>query len=171
MPHPMPNTIGTGGTLGKLCCGVTNFGGTWSLGTQCTGFPFKGDRIPSLTACPSVWSAGRAGGVGGLAAWVSARGFPPTGCRSLVRGIRLVLLRAGDVESNPGPDGGACASCGLPSASDKSALLRCRDGCGRESHRKEACSGLRRGEQRQGIWACGVCVVVSGGVAPPPAPI
>jgi hypothetical protein len=36
-----------------------------------------------------------------------------------------------------------------------------------ECHYKEACSGLQRGEQRQGIWACGVCVVVSGEVAPP----
>ena len=102
-----------------------------------------------------------------MAAWVSARGFPPTGCRSLVRGIRLVLLRAGDVESNPGHDGGPCVSCGLTPAPGKRALLRCREGCGRVCHYREACSGLRRGEQRQGIWACEVCVVVSGGVAPP----
>jgi hypothetical protein len=130
------------------------------------GSPQFGDRMPLPTACRSAWSVGRAGGAGGLAAWVSARGFPTTGCRSLVRGIRLVLLRASDVESNPRPDGGPCVSCGLPSTSDKRALLRCREGCGRESHRKEACSGLRRGEQPQGISACGVCVVVSGGVAP-----
>jgi hypothetical protein len=70
------------------------------------------------------------------------------------------------VESNPGPDGGPCVSCGLTPAPGKRALLRCREGCGRECHYKEACSGRRRGEQHQGIWACGVCVVVSGGVAP-----
>jgi hypothetical protein len=68
MPHPMPNTIGTGGTRGTLCRGVTNLGGTWSFGTQCTGFPFRGDRSPSLTACPSVWGSGGGGTVfpGGL---------------------------------------------------------------------------------------------------------
>jgi hypothetical protein len=102
-----------------------------------------------------------------LVPWVSARGFSPTGCRSLVRGIRLVLLRAGDVESNPGPDGGPCVRCGLTPAPGKRALLRCREGCGRVCHYKEACSGLRMGEQRQGIWACEVCVVVSGGWLPP----
>jgi hypothetical protein len=152
MLRPMPNTIGTGATRQTLHRGAT----IWLLVVlrdPVWGSPQYGDRSLPLTACPSAWSVGRAGGVGGLAAWVLARGFPPTGCRSMVRGIWLVLLRAGDVESNPGPDGGPCVSCGLPSASDKRALLRCREGCGRESHRKEACSGLRRGEQRQGIWA------------------
>jgi hypothetical protein len=142
MPHPMPNYIGTGGMRGTLWRGATNLGGSWSFGTQRAGFPFRGDQSPSFTACPSAWSVGRAGGAEGLAAWVSARGFPPTGCRSLVHSIRLVLLRAGDVESNPGPDGGPCVSCGLMSAPGKRALLRCREGCGRVCHYKEACSGL-----------------------------
>jgi hypothetical protein len=167
MPHPMPNTIGTGGTRGTLWRGATNFGGTWSFGAQHEGFPFKGDRSPSFMARPSTWSVGQAGRAGGLAAWVSARGFLPTRCRSLVRGIRLALFRAGDVESNPGPDGGPCVGCGLLPAANTRALLRCKEGCGRECHHKEACSGLRRGEQRQGILACGVCVVVSRGWLPP----
>jgi hypothetical protein len=72
----MPRNIGTGGTRGMLWHGATSFGGTWSFGTQRAGFPFKGDQSPSFTACPSAWSVGRAGGAGGLAAWVSARGFP-----------------------------------------------------------------------------------------------
>jgi hypothetical protein len=153
---------------GTLCRGDTKSGGTWPFGVQRAGFPFRGYISSSTTARPSAWSVGRAGGEGGLAAWVSAHGFLPTGCRSLVRGIRLVLLRAGDVESNPGPDGGPCVGCGLTPAPGKSALLRCREGGGRECHYKEACSGLRRGEQHQGIW---VCVVVSGGGGSPPAPI
>jgi hypothetical protein len=102
-----------------------------------------------------------------LAAWVSARGFLLTGSRSLVRGIRLALLQADDVESNPGPDGGPCGGCGLTPAANTRVLLRCREGCDKECHRREACSGLHKGEQRQGIWACGICVVVSGGVTPP----
>jgi hypothetical protein len=93
--------------------------------------------------------------------------FLPTGCSFLVHGIRLVLLRAGDVESNPGPDRGPCVVCGLKPVENAGELLRCRKGCGMESHYKEACSGLRRGEQRQGNWACGMCVVVNGEVAPP----
>jgi hypothetical protein len=59
-----------------------------------------------------------------------------------------------------------CASCGLTPAPGKRALLRCREGCGRVCHHKEACSGLRTPFKRQGIWSCEVCVVVSGGVAP-----
>jgi hypothetical protein len=98
------------------------------------GIPLKRDRSSSTMARPSAWSVGRSGGAGGLAAWVSARGFLPTGCRSLVRCIRLVLLRAGDIESNPGPDGGPCVSCGLTPAPGKRALLQCMEGCGRECH-------------------------------------
>jgi hypothetical protein len=98
MPHPMPNTSGTGGTRGTLWHGVTNLGGTWSFGAQRAGFPFRGDQSPSFTARPCAWFVGRAGRAGGLAAWVSAHGFLPTGCRSLVRGIRLVLLWAGDID-------------------------------------------------------------------------
>jgi hypothetical protein len=104
---------------------------------------------------------------GGLAARASACRFLPTKCRSLVRGIRLVLLRAGNVESNPGPDGGPCVGCGLMPAANTRALLRCKEGCGRECYHREACSGLRRQEQRQEIWECRICLAVSGGVAPP----
>jgi hypothetical protein len=150
MPHPMPNTNGMGGTRGTLWRGATNFGGTWSCGAQ---LPLqRGSK--SLLYGPPLCLVCRPGARGGgLAAWVSAHGFLPTGCRSLVRGIRLVLLWAGDVESNPGHDGGPCVGCGLTPAADTRALLWCREGCGRECHRKEACSGLRRGEQHQGIWA------------------
>jgi hypothetical protein len=108
--------------------------------------PSEGIEVPPLRHAPLP---------GLSAAWVSARGFLPTGCRSLVCGIWLALLRAGDLESNPGPDGGPCVGCGLTPAANTRALLWCREGCGRECHRKEACSGLRRGEQHQGIWALG----------------
>jgi hypothetical protein len=129
-------------------------------GSSVRASPSEGIEVPLLrpTPLPGL-SAGREGRL-------SACGFPLTGCRSLVRGIRLALLRAGNVESNPGPDGGPCVGCGLTPSENIRALLRCREGCGRECHSREACSGLCRGEQRQGIWACGMCVVVSGGVAP-----
>jgi hypothetical protein len=166
----MPNSIGMAATQGTLCHGAIKFGGTWPFGVQCGGFPFLGDRSSFFTARPSAWSVGQAGGAGGLAARVLAHGFLLTRCCSLVHGNRLALLRAGNIESNPGPDGGSCVGCGLMPAANTRALLRCREGCGRECHRREAC--LRRGEQRQGIWACGMCVVVSGGVAPPqPKPL
>jgi hypothetical protein len=145
MPHPMPNSIGTGGTRGTLCRGATKFGGTWPFGAQCAGFPLRGDQSPYFTARPFAWSVGRVGGAGELAAWVSAHGFPLTGCHSLVRGIRLALLRAGDVESNPGPNGGPCVGCWLTPAANTRALLWCWKGCGRECQRRETCSGLCRG--------------------------
>jgi hypothetical protein len=81
--------------------------------------------------------------------------------------MRSSVLRAGDVESNPGPDRGPCVVCGLMPAENARALLRCREGCGRECHYKKVCSGLGRGEQHQGNWACGICVVVDGGWLPP----
>jgi hypothetical protein len=104
----MPNSIGMAGTRGTLRHGATKFGGMWPFGVQCVGLHFRGDQSSSFTARPSTWSVGWAERAGGLAAQVLARGFLLTGCRLLVHGIRLVLLQAGDVESNPGPDGGPC---------------------------------------------------------------
>jgi hypothetical protein len=114
--------------------------------------------------------AGLSGGLGWRGDWLHGFqlvGFLPTGCRSLVRGIGLVLLQAGDVKSSPGPDRGSCVVCKQTPAENARALLRCREGCGRESHYKEACSGLQGGEQHQGNWACGLCVVFNGGWVPP----
>ena len=76
------------------------------------------------------------------------------------------LLQSGDVERNPGPvGGGACHSCGnLPRAG--TSPLRCVGGCGRVSHRKFDCSGLRRAAQGQGTWRCPPC---SGASVNPPS--
>jgi hypothetical protein len=76
--------------------------------------------------------------------------FLLTGCRSLVCGILLVLLWVGDVESNPGPYRGPCVICGLTLTENAKALLRCSEGCDRESYYEEACSGLQKWEQHQG---------------------
>jgi hypothetical protein len=131
------------------------------------GLPFLGDQSSFFTARPSAWSVGRAGRAGGLAARVSARGFLLTGCRLLDRGIRLALLWVSDVESNPGPDGGSCVSCGLTPAENTRALLRCREGCGRECHHREACSGLRRGSSVRGFGHMGCVWWLVGGWLPP----
>jgi hypothetical protein len=109
---------------------------------QCGGFPLSGTKSLRIQFAAL---AGLQAGLGGQGDWLRGfwlMGFLPTGCRSLVCGIRLVLLRAGDVESNPGPDRGPCVICGLTPAENARVLLWCREGCGRESHYKEACSGL-----------------------------
>jgi hypothetical protein len=150
----MPNSIGTAAPRGTLRYGTTKFGGTCPFGVQCGGLPFRGDRSSSFTARPSAWSFGRGIGYTGFGSWVSPHRL------LLVRSIRLVLLRPGNVESNPGPDGDLCVGCGLTPAANTRTLLRCREGCSRECHHREACSDLQRGKQHQGIWACGMCVVV-----------
>ena len=77
-------------------------------------------------------------------------------------GDRLLLLRSGDVETNPGPGpGGCCAFCGL-SMETYHGPLRCAAGCGAVSHRRMACSGLRREDQNRGIWWCAGCTLPSG---------
>ena len=88
-------------------------------------------------------------------------------------GPRLLLLRAGDVEMNPGPAGGeACWRCSIRiKAGDP--FLRCVSGCERVSHCQEGCSGLKRTRQqrvRQGHehWRCPEC---SGGTPVPTAPL
>jgi hypothetical protein len=152
VPLTTPSSIGKAATRRRLHCDATKFGCTCPSGGQCGGSPLFGDQTSSF----SVWPVSRAGVVGGLVAGFWLVGFLPTGYRSLVRGIWLVLLQAGDVESNPGPDRGPCVGCGLTPAENARALLWYREGCGRECHYREACYGLRRGEQHQGNWAwCG----------------
>ena len=66
------------------------------------------------------------------------------------------LLRSGDIESNPGPLG-SCSVCG-GDFTRWSRPIRCVGSCGRQTHRKGACSGLRSQEaQQRGDWRCGQC--------------
>ena len=64
------------------------------------------------------------------------------------------ILRSGDIESNPGPLG-SCVRCG-GNFTPHSRPILCAAGCGRQTHRKVVCSGLRGLEaQRLGSWRCG----------------
>jgi hypothetical protein len=45
---------------------------------------------------------------------------------------------------------GPCVDCGLTPTANTRALLWCREGCGRQCYRREACSGLRRGSSVKG---------------------
>jgi hypothetical protein len=91
--------------------------------------------------------AALAGLSGGLAWWGGLHGFRlswflRSGSHLLVHGIQLILHQASDVESNSWPERGSCVGCGLTPGPNARALLRCREGCGRDSHYREACSGL-----------------------------
>ena len=68
--------------------------------------------------------------------------------------IRILLLRAGDVEQNPGPSQSMpkCKPCGKTLRSN----LTCRT-CSATSHKQEACSGLKRGQQTPGHLTCTDC--------------
>ena len=100
--------------------------------------------------------------VGGVARSAASCGFSAAGRINPDHCGRLLLLRSGDVETNPGPGpGGCCAFCGL-SMDTYRGPLRCAAGCGAVSHRRMACSGLRREEQNRGIWRCRGCTLPSG---------
>lgn len=106
----------------------------------------------------------------GWVAWsATCGGFLAAGRLSPDHGDRLLLLRSGDVETNPGPDPGeSCASCGLSMGTYR-LTLRCDNGCGAVSHRRKACSGLERVDQNRGIWRCIGCSpqLRQGGAAAP----
>ena len=73
------------------------------------------------------------------------------------------LLRSGDIESNPGPLRGSCSECG-GDFTQWSRPLSCVENCGRQTHRKVRCSGLRSLDaQRLGDWRCGICTGPVGG--------
>ena len=61
--------------------------------------------------------------------------------------IRLLISRAGDVESNPGPRCKACVNTLRTSQTH----LTCY-GCGDSSHKQECCSGLSRTAQGRVVW-------------------
>ena len=88
-------------------------------------------------------------------------------------GNRDILL-SGDIESNPGPLGN-CSECG-GNFTVGSRPIRCRGGCGRQTHKRVRCSALRGLEaQRLGNWRCAICTGGGGqghgGLAPPVAPV
>ena len=64
----------------------------------------------------------------------------------------MLLLRAGDVEQNPGP---TCKACNIAIAAGKP-YLSCFS-CDARSHKGEKCSGLSRTRQALGIWKCKSC--------------
>ena len=66
--------------------------------------------------------------------------------------IRMLLLRAGDVEQNPGP---TCKACNIAIAAGKP-YLSCAS-CDAISHKGEKCSGLSRTRQALDIWNCKSC--------------
>ena len=120
---------------------------------------------------PSIPTRGpeRSGGGGGVARSATCGGFLAAGRLSPDHDDRLLLLRSGDVETNPGPDPGeSCASCGLSMGTYR-LTLRCDNGCGAVSHRRKACSGLERVDQNRGIWRCIGCSpqLRQGGAAAP----
>ena len=101
--------------------------------------------------------------VGGVALGVALGGFSVAGCHRPDHDSRYLLRRSGDVESNPGPGGGGCASCGETLGTYRRPMV-CAAGCGAVSHRRKACSGLRREDQDRGIWHCVECSTPRGGV-------
>ena len=69
--------------------------------------------------------------------------------------VRMLLMRAGDVEVNPGP-GLFCKPCGRMLRTNQP-HLRCGS-CIATSHKQDKCSGLRRVSQTPGNWTCSDCV-------------
>jgi hypothetical protein len=126
-----------------LCRGTTKIGCACPSVGQCGVSLFWGPNLfffsmPLWLPCPV--------GQGGGGVWLHgflAHGVFLIACCLLVRGIQLVLLRVGDVESNLGPDRGPCVICGQTPTENARALLRCREGCGRESQLNRAKTMLR----------------------------
>ena len=67
----------------------------------------------------------------------------------------MLLLRAGDVEANPGT-GPCCKPCGS-TLSTNQPHLKCGS-CIATFHKQEKCSGLRRVSQTPGNWTCIDCI-------------
>ena len=81
--------------------------------------------------------------------------FPPGQLPSALL-IRSLLIRAGDVESNPGPsDRVRCKPCGRNIRVNQ-VHLTCT-GCGAASHKQESCSGVKRAALASSSWRCCEC--------------
>ena len=76
--------------------------------------------------------------------------------------LPILLIRAGDVELNPGPDGNDCYKCQKPLMKRKDVVIAaiCIT-CGNKSHKGPECSGVKKGKLNEATWKCQIC-------APPP---
>ena len=78
--------------------------------------------------------------------------FPPGQLPSALL-IRSLLIRAGDVEYNPGPsDRVRCKPCGRNIRVNQ-VHLTCT-GCGAASHKQESCSGVKSAAFASSSWRC-----------------
>jgi hypothetical protein len=74
-----------------------------------------------------------------------------------------LLIRAGDVEENPGPSERTdCSVCGRRLRGDNGRLVCVTEGCKTATHKQKACSGLTRAGQMAARWRCGRCTAVTG---------
>ena len=71
--------------------------------------------------------------------------------------LRLLLIRTGDIETNPGTACHACNKTLRPSQ----AFLTCSN-CDTASHKQECCSGIKRAALQSDTWICVDC----GGAQP-----
>ena len=119
-------------------------------------------HMPSWGAlCPSLWRWRKRSypAKGPSRAHGSEEPIPPnlrmfslTGQLHSAQLIRLLLARAGDVESNPGP---SCSTC-LKALHKSKPFLSCSS-CHSLTHKGEICSGLSRTLQAHGSWTCKRC--------------
>ena len=65
----------------------------------------------------------------------------------------IILLRAGDVERNPGPKTTPCTSCGATIRRDSGLTCSFRD-CDRRCHKQQKCSGISRYKLQSSSWMC-----------------
>ena len=79
--------------------------------------------------------------------------FSKAGQISSANLIRMLLLRAGDIESNPGP---RCDACSKELRQNQSHLF-CSE-CPNTCHKQEKCSGLLRAAQVRAVWKCSSCI-------------
>ena len=76
--------------------------------------------------------------------------------------LPILLIRAGDVELNPGPGGNECYKChkSLKKRKDELIAAICIT-CGNKSHKGPECTGVKKGKLNEATWKCQIC-------APPP---
>ena len=73
--------------------------------------------------------------------------------------LRLLLIRAGDIETNPGP---ACHACNKTLRPSQAFLTCSNPNCDTASHKLECCSGIKRAALQTDTWLCIDC----GGAQP-----
>ena len=68
---------------------------------------------------------------------------------------RIILMRSGDIELNPGPEDGV-SRCHTCSKNLRAGTFLTCGGCGRTSHKQEKCSNTKKGESKE-AWRCTDC--------------